>query len=178
MTEAIEPTLSPESQDLLTVDPLRNEINQDPYITTLSAVVDLMAAARHAASRSVNAIMTATYWEIGRQIVQLEQKGDARAEYGKQIIARLAKDLGDRLGRGFQKSNLFQMRAFYLNYAHLESEALEPNDPEIFQTLSGKFPLPWSHYVKLLSLKSADARTFYEQRLATAADRPDELGKR
>jgi hypothetical protein len=67
-----------------------------------------MAAARNAASRSVNAIMTATYWEIGRQIVQLEQKGDARAEYGKQIIARLAKDLGDRLGRGFQKVPLRQ----------------------------------------------------------------------
>ncbi len=66
------------------------------------------------------------------------------------------------MGRGFQKSNLFQMRSFYLNYAHLESESLDTNDPEIFQTLSGKFPLPWSHYVKLLSLKSADARAFYE----------------
>jgi DUF1016 N-terminal domain len=54
------------------------------------------------------------------------------------------------------------MRAFYLNYSHLGAASLDMSDPEIFQTLSGKFPMPWSHYVKLLSLKSADARTFYE----------------
>ncbi len=95
MNEAVEPTGSPVSETKLTSEMLLNPIAGDPYVTTLSAVLDLMAAARHAAARSVNAIMTATYWEIGRQIVQLEQKGDARAEYGKQIIARLAKDLGD-----------------------------------------------------------------------------------
>lgn len=162
MNEEVEPTAFPVSETQLTTDPLLNPTPEDPYVTTLTTVVDLMASARHAASRSVNAIMTATYWAIGRQIVQLEQKGDTRAEYGKQIVARLAKDLGDRLGRGFQKSNLFQMRSFYLSYAHLETESLDPNDPEIFQTLSGKFPLPWSHYVKLLSLKSAEARAFYE----------------
>ena len=135
----------------------------DSYATVLSAVVELMEAARHASARSVNAIMTATYWEIGRRIVELEQKGESRAEYGKQIIERLAKDLSDRFGRGFQKSNLFQMRAFYLIYPYLE-QPLSPEtiSPEIFQTLSGKFPLPWSHYVKLLSIKSSEARTFYE----------------
>ena len=135
----------------------------DSYATVLSAVVELMEAARRATARSVNAIMTATYWEIGRRIVELEQRGESRAEYGKQIIERLAKDLSDRFGRGFQKSNLFQMRAFYLTYPHLErSLSLETISPEIFQTLSGKFPLPWSHYVKLLSVKSFEARTFYE----------------
>ncbi|MBD3886655.1 hypothetical protein IFO70_33895 [Phormidium tenue FACHB-886] len=56
-----------------------------------------MEAARRATARSVNAIMTATYWEIGRRIVELEQRGESRAEYGKQIIERLAKDLGERL---------------------------------------------------------------------------------
>jgi len=135
----------------------------DTYATVLSDVTELMEAARRAAARSVNAVMTATYWEIGRRIVELEQRGESRAEYGKQIIERLAKDLSDRLGRGFQKSNLFQMRAFYLTYTHLErSLSLETISPEIFQTLSGKFPLPWSHYVKLLSVKSLEARTFYE----------------
>jgi len=135
----------------------------DTYTTVLSAVVELMEAARHATARSINAIMTATYWEIGRRIVELEQRGESRAEYGKQIIERLAKDLGDRFGRGFQKTNLFQMRAFYLAYPYLE-QALSPEalSPEIFQTLSGKFPLPWSHYVKLLSVKSPEARNFYE----------------
>jgi DUF1016 N-terminal domain len=84
----------------------------DTYATVLSGVVELMDAARRAAARSVNAVMTATYWEIGRRIVELEQRGESRAEYGKQIIERLAKDLSDRFGRGFQKSNLSQMRAF------------------------------------------------------------------
>lgn len=135
----------------------------DTYTTVLSAVVELMEAARRATARSVNAIMTATYWEIGRRIVELEQRGESRAEYGKQIIERLARDLGDRFGRGFQKTNLFQMRAFYLAYPQLE-QGLSPEtlSPEIFQTLSGKFPLPWSHYVKLLSVKSPEARAFYE----------------
>ncbi|MCU0566812.1 MAG: PDDEXK nuclease domain-containing protein [Oculatellaceae cyanobacterium Prado106] len=154
-------------------DPLRpeNPIAQqleligtvDTYTPALAVIVELMEAARRAAARSVNAVMTATYWEIGRRIIELEQRGESRAEYGKQIMERLAKDLSDRFGRGFQKSNLFQMRSFYIAYAHL-GQALSQDalSPEIFQTLSGKFPLPWSHYVKLMSVKSAEARAFYE----------------
>ena len=135
----------------------------DSYTTVLGAVVELMEAARRAAARSVNAIMTATYWEIGRRIIELEQRGESRAEYGKQMMERLAKDLSERFGRGFQKSNLFQMRAFYLAYPH-QGQSFSPETlaPEIFQTLSGKFPLPWSHYVKLLTVKAPEARTFYE----------------
>ncbi len=133
------------------------------YTTTLSGLVELMEASRRAAARSVNAIMTATYWEIGRRIVELEQRGETRAEYGKQIIERLAKDLSDRFGRGFQKSNLFQMRAFYLTYPEKgQALTMQSASPEIFQTVSGEFPLPWSHYVKLLTIKSPDARAFYE----------------
>lgn len=135
----------------------------DTYGAALNAVVELMEAARRAAARSVNVIMTATYWEIGRRIVELEQKGASRAEYGKQVIERLAKDLSDRFGRGFQKSNLSQMRAFYLSYPQMgQPFTSESLSPEIFQTLSGKFPLPWSHYIKLLSVKSPEARAFYE----------------
>jgi len=135
----------------------------EAYPTILNSVIDLMEAARRAAARSVNAIMTATYWEIGRRIVELEQQGESRAEYGAQIIERMSKDLSDRFGRGFKRSNLFQMRAFYITYPDL-GQPFSPDtlSPEIFQTLSGKFPLPWSHYVKLLSVKSPDARTFYE----------------
>lgn len=135
----------------------------DTYTTALNDVVDLMQAARRAAARSVNAIMTATYWEIGRRIVELEQGGESRAEYGKQILERLAKDLSDRFGRGFQKTNLFQMRAFYLTYPNIgQPFSSKMLSSEIFQTLSEKFPLPWSHYVKLLSVKSPEARSFYE----------------
>jgi predicted nuclease of restriction endonuclease-like (RecB) superfamily len=157
-----QPEEQPDSSHL-TDEQLEIIDTSDAYVTVLGALVDLMEAARGAAARSVNAIMTATYWEIGRRIVELEQRGESRAEYGKQIIERLAKDLSDRFGRGFQKSNLFQMRAFYLTYPHLgQSFSPDTLSPEIFQTLSGKFPLPWSHYVKLLSVKSPEARAFYE----------------
>lgn len=118
-------------------------------------------------ARSVNAIMTATYWEIGRRIFEIEQKGEQRAEYyGKEIVDRLAKDLTDKFGRGFGRRNLFQMRAFYLAYQMMLSQG-----DDIVQTLSAqssltevakKFPLPWSHYVELLSCKNENARKFYE----------------
>lgn len=149
------PSVSSDISDLL---------SDQEYGSVLSDVVTLMEAARRVAARSVNALMTASYWEIGRRIVELEQRGEARAEYGKRIIERLAVDLSNRLGRGFQKSNLFQMRAFYLAYPHRRFEfRLESNCSEIFQTVSEQFPLPWSHYVKLLSIKSLEARAFYEQ---------------
>ncbi|MEW6130026.1 MAG: PDDEXK nuclease domain-containing protein [Acidobacteriota bacterium] len=129
------------------------------YDATLNEFVALLEASRRATARAVNSIMTATYWEIGRRIVEIEQGGKGRAEYGEALLKRLAKDLTARFGRGFSRQNLQQMRLFYL--AH----------QEICQTLSGKshlaeiakqLPLSWSHYVKLLAVKTADARKFYE----------------
>ncbi len=121
----------------------------------------MLEAARREAARAVNTLMTATYWEIGRQIIELEQRGTERAEYGKQIVERLAQDLSPRFGRGFKKSNLFQMRSFYLAYPDA-AQPLSGETTNIFHTLSGKFALPWSHYVKLLSVKDPEARAFYE----------------
>jgi len=86
-------------------------------------------AARRAAARSVNALMTASYWEIGRRIVEFEQGGEGRAEYGEALIRRLASDLTRPFGRGFGAVNLSQMRRFYLAWP---AEA-------ICQTPSGKF---------------------------------------
>ena len=91
----------------------------------LSGVVELLEQARRTSARVVNTIMTATYWEIGRRIVEHEQFGKSKADYGKQIIDHLASDLTAKLGRGFGRSNLFQMRQFYTYY------------PNIVQTLSG-----------------------------------------
>ena len=76
----------------------------------------LLEEARRTSARAVNAIMTTTYWEIGRRIVEYEQQGSARAEYGEALLKRLAVDLTSRHGRGFGWRNLFQMRAFYLTY--------------------------------------------------------------
>jgi len=85
-------------------------IDDDAYEAVLAGVTALLESARHAAARSVNAVMTATYWEIGRRIVEEEQRGKERADYGEQLVTRLAKDLTSRCGRGFRYRNLYQMR--------------------------------------------------------------------
>lgn len=164
------------------------QIDEADYSGIHDSIVSLLESARHAAARSVNAVMTASYWAVGQRIVIFEQGGQARAEYGDALIERLAIDLSTRFGRGFSKQNLWQMRAFHLAWParHIEQtlSAKLPVAP-ILQTLSGEssengnlqtasgqfpdlhalaqaFPLPWSAYVRLLSVKSEQARSFYE----------------
>lgn len=144
------------------------------YKTVLTDIVGLLDEARRASARSVNAIMTATYWAVGRRIVEHEQRGEERALYGEELIERLSRDLGARFGRGFGRSNLFQMRAFYLAYRDIPIPSQKLRARKV-QTPSGlspgklsaaafahRFPLPWSHYVRLLSLANLEARSFYE----------------
>jgi predicted nuclease of restriction endonuclease-like (RecB) superfamily len=162
-------------------------------------IVALLENARRAAARSVNALMTASYWEIGRRIVEFEQGGEDRAAYGDALIQRLALDLSNRFGRGFSYRNLSQMRAFYLAWpmdnirqtvsgissqitqtlsaqsyvpSILQTVSAESSSTPIIQTAFGQlltlttlaeaFPLPWSAYVRLLSVKKPEARGFYE----------------
>ena len=145
------------------------------YNNIRAEIVELLNAARSAASRSVNAVMTATYWEIGRRIVQSEQAGEKRAEYGDVLIQRLAKDLSASFGRGFGSRNLAQMRSFYLAWPHgkilqtlsaKSSTNIRVNEiqgqPQPVNHLANQFRLPWSAYVRLLSVKSPEARSFYE----------------
>jgi len=95
------------------------------YDELLIGISDLLERARRMSARSVNSILTTTYWEIGRRVVEFEQGGKARAEYGEGLWKRLAADLTAKYGRGFSKSNLASMRGFYQGW-------------EIFQTPSGK----------------------------------------
>jgi hypothetical protein len=138
-------------------------------------IVELLKVARSAAARNVNSIMTAAYWEIGRRIVTLEQRGEYRAEYGEQLIDRLAGDLTRQFGRGFGRANLRQMRAFYRAWPepriHLtpSGEFVTPsNINDIWQlsstntSVASRFALSWSAYVRLLSVKRPEARSFYE----------------
>ncbi|MCP9476205.1 MAG: DUF1016 N-terminal domain-containing protein [Nitrospira sp.] len=134
--------------------------------------------------------MTAAYWLIGRRIVESEQKGEVRAEYGEALIERLAAHLSARYGKGFSVRNVWQMRAFYLAWPNLQTPSAESDKPEILQTPSAEsslpilsapsretghgalelflknasfhFPLPWSAYVRLLAVKNEHARRFYE----------------
>lgn len=142
------------------------------YENTLTDLIELLESSRRAAARSVNAIMTATYWQIGRRIVELEQGGEKRAEYGAAVLKRLSGDLTARFGKGFSRTNLQQMRTFYIEWQICQTVPGKSNlDTEISQTLSAEsnlstlaqgFPLPWSHYVRLLSVQDLKAREFYE----------------
>lgn len=87
------------------------------YDRLVSGITDLLQEARRGAARSVNAILTATYWEIGRRIVEHEQAGEARAEYGQALMEQLSRDLTSRHGRGFSVQGLYKMRGFYLGWA-------------------------------------------------------------
>src|SRR5713101_8702688 len=145
------------------------------YNKIRAGIVELLKTARSSAARNVNTLMTATYWEIGRRIAQSEQAGEKRAEYGELLIKRLAKDLSASFGRGFGPRNLAQMRSFYLSWPHdkiLQTPSAKYPAPILINDISGnsstisalanQFPLPWSAYVRLLSVKTQEARTFYE----------------
>src|SRR5216683_5763821 len=145
------------------------------YNNIRAGIVELLKAARSAAARNVNSIMTAAYWDIGRRIVKFEQGGQRRAEYGEQLIEQLSADLTRQFGRGFGRANLWQMRAFYRAWPEakilqtLSGESTSSIDPDntnpdsgTVLALASRFPLPWSAYVRLLSVKNAEARTFYQ----------------
>ena len=155
-----------------------------PYEAVFGDVSKIIDAARESAARSVNSAMTAAYWLIGRRIVEFEQSGENRAEYGAALIVRLADDLTVQFGRGFSSQNIYNMRLFYLSYQPnrirqtLSGILAPPPRRQIFQTTSGEFdpssvevgfddlltafPLPWSAYVRLLSVRDEHARSFYE----------------
>lgn len=140
-------------------------VHYDSLLGDISHVID---AARKSAARSVNCIMTAAYWLIGRRIVESEQKGEKRAAYGAELLERLSVDLGKRYGRGFGVDNLQRFRSFYLIYSsdriyatlsrklHDENQiekystslrisqarSTDKPDGSIVQTLSGISPTP------------------------------------
>ena len=159
--------------------PLKSSSPIEGYDSIVSHLVDLVESARRLSARSVNAIMTATYWEIGRRIVKFEQHGKKRAEYGEALLERLAADLTAKFGRGFGTRNLWLMRRFFLYWPEeqirqtVSAESQSAPD-EIVQTASAEsffnrlkglvryFPLPWSHYVRLMAISNGEARKFYE----------------
>jgi predicted nuclease of restriction endonuclease-like (RecB) superfamily len=130
----------------------------------------LLEDARRASARAVNTVITSTYWDFGRRIVEFEQGGEARAGYGEELLRQLARDLTERLGRGFSVTNLQNFRAFFLTWPIHQTASGKSPDGKIHQTVSGEsttasvpeFPLPWSHYVRLMTVKAEAARRFYE----------------
>ncbi len=127
-----------------------SEIEQNTRSDFYNKVADLLKEARKSVVQTVNKTMVYTYFEIGRMIVEEEQNGQKRAEYGKQILKELSKRLTSEFGKGFSQRNLEQMRQFYLTYSKT-------------QTLSAEFNLSWSHYLKLMRIENEDERKFYEK---------------
>ncbi|ANQ49572.2 DUF1016 domain-containing protein [Flammeovirga sp. MY04] len=115
----------------------------------LNDVLKLIHDSKLKVVQTVNTTMVYTYFEVGRLIVEEEQKGNERAKYGKKIISELSKHLTLEFGKGYSTTNLKQMRSFYLTYSK-------------GQTVSDEFKLSWSHYLMLMRLDNPKERQFYE----------------
>lgn len=124
----------------------------DGYRQLLEQISDTYTRGRVRAVQAVNTQLIDTYWQLGRHIVEFEQEGQVRAEYGAALIRNLAADLSLRHGKGFSRSNLVYIRLLYLRY---------PGGAPISQKASHQ--LSWSHYVELLKMDDALERGFYEQ---------------
>lgn len=155
--------------------------------TLLADIRDLILSARRVAVRSVDTLQVLTSFEIGRRIVEHEQRGSSRAEYGKQVLRELAERLTAEFGRGFSRSNLEYMRKFFLTYrdrlpekSQTPSGKLQPKPHQKSQISSGEwsaiesfvqggptqmalpFRLSWSQYVFLMGINDDQERSFYE----------------
>lgn len=119
----------------------------------VNRIREIVAAAREQVAQNINTELLNTYWAIGHQIVEHEQKGELRASYGEKLLIELSKRLTKSLGKGYSRSNLQNMRALYVTYPKR-------------QTLSGK--LSWSHYCELISIEDPHKRAFYENETINA----------
>jgi predicted nuclease of restriction endonuclease-like (RecB) superfamily len=118
------------------------------YNVLLDSIGELLEKARKNIFYQINQTLVNTYWEIGKRMVEFEQTNKESAEYGSKLFEILAKDLRQRYGKGFSRSNVIYMRLFYIKYSKS-------------QTLSDQ--LGWSHYVELLMIENDLERSFYEK---------------
>ena len=127
-------------------------------------VLELFQNAKRKVSSAVNMTMVYSYYEAGRMIVEEEQQGKERAEYGKYILRQLSEKLTKELGRGFSYDNLKLMRKFYTVYSKdVIGEMSFPQSENLPVTREGrKFYLSWSHYLILMRISNKDERHFYE----------------
>lgn len=125
------------------------EISKNKGDVLYTQIASILDQSRKFVVNTVNTAMVYAYFEIGRLIVEDEQQGKTRAEYGKETLKNLSERLTKNYGKGFSVTNLKQMRDFYCSYS-------------IGQTLSDEFTLSWSHYLFLMRIDNPDERKFYE----------------
>jgi predicted nuclease of restriction endonuclease-like (RecB) superfamily len=132
--------------DLTMISPVSLQAEDSEYARLVSLISDVWENARRNAAITVNTELLNANWQTGRYIVEFEQHGNVKAEYGKQLLTNLSKDLTRLKGKGYSRSNLFNMRLFYVRF------------PKI-QTVSGQ--LTWSHYLELLKCDDPLEMQFY-----------------
>ena len=115
----------------------------------INEVKEILKSARQKAYNTINSVMVEAYWKIGRRIVEEEQNGKERAEYGKEILQNLSKELTEEFGKGYSYRTLREIRQFYLMFSDFEK----------WRTVSAK--LTWSHFQKVLRVSNEKARIFY-----------------
>lgn len=123
-----------------------SQLEKTAYNELIHQIGTVLQESHNKVAYAVNTILVQTYWNIGKHIVEFEQGGSVKAEYGTELMDRLSKDLSNAYGKGFSRSNLFQIRQFYICF------------PKI-QTLSGK--LSWSHYVEIIKSDDPLEINFY-----------------
>ena len=144
--------------------------NEDVAIERLCAnTVALVKHARNIVVQQVNMIQLLTYYTIGKWIIEVQQKGEARARYGSQVITRLSEEMKKNFERGFSEDSLKNARKFYLTYKDRIDEtvfnlfAVEKSET-VFSFFEEKPPfiVSWSHYLQLMRIENEDERSFYE----------------
>lgn len=122
-------------------------LDQNTYLLLLDNIGSTIQNARINAVKTINTDLVKANWEIGRHIIEYEQAGSERAEYGSNLLSTLSKDLKLRYGKGFGRRNVLDMRRFYLSYEKWQAVPAE---------------LSWTHIVILLGISDVHARRFYE----------------
>ncbi len=133
---------------------------EDALFEQVSKLID---EARKQVRTAVNTAMVYTYYGVGRYIVENEQQGQERAEYGKTVLKKLSARLTEKYGEGWSYSNLRQIRQFYMAYSNLTNTVCQIDRKNRKQCLPNpKFTLSWSHYLVLMRIEDPDERSFYE----------------
>lgn len=123
------------------------KLSANKYKRLIKNIGQSVKKARANAAHAVNTELLRANWDIGKHLVEYEQHGNERAEYGSDLLTRISKDLTLNFGKGFSRRNVLDMRRFYITH-------------EKWQTVSAK--LSWSHYIELMSITNDNARKFYE----------------
>jgi len=127
-------------------------------------ILELLVQSKKNVKTAVNIAMVYTYYEIGKRIVEEEQHGNGRADYGVYLLKELSEYLTEKFGKGFSSDNLKLMRRFYVIYSQDQiGETVFPQSETLPRIATGrKFYLSWSHYLKLMRISNVDERHFYE----------------